>query len=142
MVKLHGGEVLGFYGLLGSGRTELAHAIFGADPITGGSVQIDGSTRSLGTPRRAVRSGIGLVPEERVADGLFPQLSVLDNMSSARPWLYSRFALVNDSARFRLSAPMARRLGVRAASLEQVVSALCGGSQHELVLARWVMRGS
>jgi ribose transport system ATP-binding protein len=74
---LHAGEVLGVYGLLGSGRTELAHAIFGADPITGGDVHIAGSSRSLSTPRRAVRSGIGLVPEERVLHGLFPQLSVL-----------------------------------------------------------------
>src|SRR5258708_25344600 len=77
---LHAGEVLGVYGLLGSGRTGLAHAIFGADPITGGVVHFAGSNASVGTPRRAVRAGIGLVPGERVAHGLFPQLSVLDNM--------------------------------------------------------------
>jgi ribose transport system ATP-binding protein len=138
---LHAGEVLGVYGLLGSGRTELARAIFGADPITEGSVQISGSKQPLGTPRRAVRSGIGLVPEERVLDGLFPQLSVLDNMSSARPWLYSRFGLVNDGARYRLVNAMARRLGVKA-SLEQVVSALSGGNQQKVVLGRWLIGGS
>jgi len=141
-LTLHAGEVLGVYGLLGSGRTELAHAIFGADPITGGDVHIAGSTRSIGTPRRAVRSGIGLVPEERVLHGLFPQLSVLDNMSSARPWLYSRFGVVNDGARFRLVDAMARRLGVKAASLEQVVSALSGGNQQKVVLGRWLIGGS
>ncbi len=134
--------MLGVYGLLGSGRTELAHAIFGADPITGGNVRIDGSKQPLGTPRRAVRSGIGLVPEERVLHGLFPQLSVLDNMSSARPWLYSRFGLVNDGARFRLVDAMARRLGVKAASLDQVVSALSGGNQQKVVLGRWLIGGS
>ncbi len=139
---LHAGEVLGVYGLLGSGRTELAQAIFGADPITGGDVQIKGSKHSLGTPRRAVRSGIGLVPEERVLHGLFPQLSVLDNMSSARPWLYSRFGLVNDGARFRLVDAMARRLGVKATSLDQVVSALSGGNQQKVVLGRWLIGGS
>jgi ABC-type sugar transport system ATPase subunit len=139
---LHAGEVLGVYGLLGSGRTELAHAIFGADPITGGDVHIAGSTRSLGTPRRAVRSGIGLVPEERVLHGLFPQLSVLENMSSARPWLYSRFGVVNNGARFRLVDAMARRLGVKTASLEQVVSALSGGNQQKVVLGRWLIGGS
>jgi ABC-type sugar transport system ATPase subunit len=139
---LHAGEVLGFYGLLGSGRTELAHAIFGADPITGGDVHVAGSTRSLGTPRRAVRSGIGLVPEERVLHGLFPQLSVLENMSSARPWLYSRFGVVNNGARFRLVDAMARRLGVKMASLEQVVSALSGGNQQKVVLGRWLIGGS
>jgi len=139
---LRAGEVLGVYGLLGSGRTELARAIFGADPITRGNVHLHGSKKPLGTPRRAVRSGIGLVPEERALDGLFPQLSVLDNMSSARPWLYSRFGLVNDGARFRLVAAMARRLGVKAASLEQVVSALSGGNQQKVVLGRWLIGGS
>jgi len=139
---LHAGEVLGVYGLLGSGRTELAHAIFGADPITGGVVHLAGSNAHIGAPRRAVRAGIGLVPEERVAHGLFPQLSVLDNMSSARPWLYSRFGLVNDGARFRLVDAMARRLGVKAASLEQVVSALSGGNQQKVVLGRWLIGGS
>ncbi len=139
---LHAGEVLGVYGLLGSGRTELANAIFGADPITGGDVHVVGSTRSLGTPRRAVRSGIGLVPEERVLHGLFPQLSVLENMSSARPWLYSRFGVVNNGARFRLVDAMARRLGVKAASLEQIVSALSGGNQQKVVLGRWLIGGS
>src|SRR6266852_5691172 len=139
---LRAGEVLGVYGLLGSGRTELARAIFGADPITGGDVHVAGSTMLLGTPRKAVRAGIGLVPEERVLHGLFPQLSVLENMSSARPWLYSRFGLVNDGLRFRLVDAMARRLGVKATSLEQVVSALSGGNQQKVVLGRWLIGGS
>ena len=139
---LHAGEVLGVYGLLGSGRTELARAIFGADPITGGYVHVGGRKSSLGTPRKAVRAGVGLVPEERVLQGLFPQLSVLDNMSSARPWLYSRFGLVNDGERFRLVDAMARRLGVKAASLDQVVSALSGGNQQKVVLGRWLIGGS
>src|SRR5258708_12729702 len=63
-------------------------------------------------------------------------------MSSARPWLYSRFGLINDSARFRLVDAMARRLGVKAASLEQVVSALSGGNQQKVVLGRWLIGGS
>ena len=139
---LHAGEVLGVYGLLGSGRTELARAIFGADPITGGYVHMAGGPSSLATPRKAVRAGVGLVPEERVLHGLFPELSVLDNMSSARPWLYSRFGLVNDGARYRLVDAMASRLGVKAASLDQVVSALSGGNQQKVVLGRWLIGGS
>jgi ABC-type sugar transport system ATPase subunit len=139
---LHAGEVLGVYGLLGSGRTELAHAIFGADPTTGGEIHMGGSKVSLGSPRHAVRAGVGLVPEERVAYGLFPQLSVVENMSSARPWLYSRFGLINNGARFRLVDAMARRLGVKAASIQQVVSALSGGNQQKVVLGRWLIGGS
>ena len=139
---LHAGEVLGVYGLLGSGRTELARAIFGADPLTGGLVRLAGTKSALRTSQQAVRAGMGLVPEERAADGLFPRLSVLDNMSSARPWLYSRFGWVDDRARHRLVDAMARRLGIRATSLDQAVSGLSGGNQQKVVLGRWLIGGA
>ncbi|HEY8870588.1 MAG TPA: sugar ABC transporter ATP-binding protein [Candidatus Limnocylindrales bacterium] len=139
---LHAAEVLGVYGLLGSGRTELARAIFGADPITRGEIHVAGTSSAPRTSHDAVRAGIGLVPEERAAHGLFPRLSVLDNMSSARPWLYSRLGWVNDGARHRLVEGMALRLGVRAASLDQPVSGLSGGNQQKVVLGRWMIGGA
>jgi len=85
---------------------------------------------------------MGLVPEERAAHGLFPQLSVVDNMSSARPWLYSHRGWVNAGARRRLVAGMARVLGVKAASLDQAVSSLSGGNQQKVVLGRWMIGGA
>ena len=135
-------EVVGVYGLLGSGRTELARAIFGADPTTGGEIRLAGSTSSLSTSRAAVRAGMGLVPEERAAHGLFPQLSVLDNMSSARPWLYSHRGWVNAGVQRRLVDGMARVLGVKATSLDQAVSGLSGGNQQKVVLGRWMIGGA
>ena len=135
-------EVVGVYGLLGSGRTELARAIFGADPTTGGEIRLAGSTSTLSTSRAAVRAGMGLVPEERAAHGLFPQLSVLDNMSSARPWLYSRRGWVNAGVQRRLVDGMVRVLGVKAASLDQAVSGLSGGNQQKVVLGRWMIGGA
>jgi ribose transport system ATP-binding protein len=140
--SLRAGEVLGVYGLLGSGRTELARAIFGADPLSGGQIRLAGSTGALRSTQQAVRAGIGLVPEERAAHGLFPRLSVLDNMSSARPWLYSRLGWVDDGVRHRLVAAMARRLGVKATSLDQAVSGLSGGNQQKVVLGRWLIGGA
>jgi ABC-type sugar transport system ATPase subunit len=140
--EIHAAEVVGVYGLLGSGRTELARAIFGADPTSGGEIRFAGSASAVRTSQAAVRAGMGLVPEERAADGLFPQLSVLDNMSSARPWLYSHLGWVNDRARRRLVDGMARTLGVRAASLDQPVSSLSGGNQQKVVLGRWMIGGA
>ena len=139
---IHAAEVVGVYGLLGSGRTELARAIFGADPTTGGEIRLAGSTSSLSTSRAAVRAGMGLVPEERAAHGLFPQLSVIDNMSSARPWLYSRRGWVNAGVQRRLVDGMARVLGVKAASLDHAVSGLSGGNQQKVVLGRWMIGGA
>ena len=139
---IHAAEVVGVYGLLGSGRTELARAIFGADPTTAGEIRLAGSASTLRTSQAAVRAGMGLVPEERAAHGLFPQLSVLDNMSSARPWLYSHFGWVNDGVRRALVDGMARMLGVKAASLDQAVSSLSGGNQQKVVLGRWMIGGA
>ena len=140
--EVHAAEVVGVYGLLGSGRTELARAIFGADPKTGGEIRFADSASAVRTTHAAVRAGMGLVPEERAAHGLFPYLSVLDNMSAARPWLYSRLGWVNDRVRRRLVDGMARTLGVRAASIDQPVSSLSGGNQQKVVLGRWMIGGA
>jgi ABC-type sugar transport system ATPase subunit len=135
-------EVVGVYGLLGSGRTELARAIFGADPVQSGEVRFAGGPPTARSTQRAVRQGFGLVPEDRGAHGLFPMLSVTDNMSSARPWLYSRAGWVDGGARMHLVESMATKLGVRAASLDQPVSGLSGGNQQKVVLGRWLIGGA
>ena len=75
-LRLHEGEVLGVYGLLGSGRTELARALFGADRLLSGRVQLEGRKVRLSSPSRAVRKGLGLVPEDRTHQGAFLRLSV------------------------------------------------------------------
>jgi ABC-type sugar transport system ATPase subunit len=139
---LHAGEILGVFGLLGSGRTELARALFGADPIRSGSIELDGKAERKRTPYHAARSGIGLVPEERSAQALFSQLSVIDNMTSGRPWLYSRFGFIRGRRRRELVDDMSRRVRLKAASMGQIVSTLSGGNQQKVVLGRWMLGGS
>jgi ribose transport system ATP-binding protein len=140
---LHAGEILGVFGLLGSGRTELARALFGADPLTSGD--IDAADRPLAgrrSPYRAARSGMGLVPEERTTQALFPLLSITDNMTSARPWLFSTFGFIRDRRRRELVSDMGRRMQLKASSPSQLVSQLSGGNQQKVVLGRWLLGGS
>jgi ABC-type sugar transport system ATPase subunit len=141
---LRSGEILGVFGLLGSGRTELARALFGADRITGGSVeeQPGRPRRRNDSPYRAARRGIGLVPEERTTQGLFSQLSILDNISVARPWLYSRHGVIRESRRRELVGEIANRVRLKAGSTFHPVSALSGGNQQKVVLGRWMLGGS
>jgi ABC-type sugar transport system ATPase subunit len=131
------------FGLLGSGRTELARALFGADPLTSGD--IDAADRPLAgrrSPYRAARSGMGLVPEERTTQALFPLLSITDNMTSARPWLFSTFGFIRDRRRRELVSDMGRRMQLKASSPSQLVSQLSGGNQQKVVLGRWLLGGS
>ena len=141
---LRAGEILGVFGLLGSGRTELARALFGADRIIGGSVeeQPGRPRRRNETPYRLARRGIGLVPEERTTQGLFSQLSILDNVSVARPWLYSRRGVIRESRRRELVGQIANRVRLKAGSPSHPVSALSGGNQQKVVLGRWMLGGS
>jgi ribose transport system ATP-binding protein len=141
---LHAGEILGVFGLLGSGRTELARALFGADRITGGSIEdeMGRPRRRRETPYRLARRGIGLVPEERTTQGVFAQLSVLDNISAARPWLYSRYGFIRETRRRELVSATANRVRLKARSIAQPASALSGGNQQKVVLGRWMLGGS
>jgi ABC-type sugar transport system ATPase subunit len=141
---LHAGEILGVFGLLGSGRTELARALFGADPVRHGTIEV--ATEKTGarrrSPYRAARSGMGFVPEERTTQALFPLLSITDNMTSARPWLFSAFGFIRDGRRRELVVDMARRVRLKSGSIGQAVSALSGGNQQKVVLARWMLGAS
>jgi ribose transport system ATP-binding protein len=140
---LHAGEILGVFGLLGSGRTELARALFGADPVTGGRIEALGRPLPRRfSPYRAARTGMGLVPEERTTQALFPQLSITDNMTSARPWLYTRGGFIRDARRRDLVGDMGHRVRLKSSSPGQLVSELSGGNQQKVVLGRWLLGGS
>jgi ribose transport system ATP-binding protein len=140
---LHAGEILGVYGLLGSGRTELARAVFGADPIDSGTVETPGATIGRKrNPYRAARAGIGLVPEERTTQAVFPLLSVTDNMASGQPWLYTTWGVVRHRQRSRLVEKMSRQVRLKASSAGQSISELSGGNQQKVVLGRWMLGGA
>jgi len=85
---------------------------------------------------------MGLVPEERSVQGLFAQLTIVDNMTSARPWLYSRFGFIRKTRRRALVTGMAHRLRLKTASVDQTVSTLSGGNQQKVVLGRWMLGDS
>ena len=135
---LRRGEVVGLAGLIGSGRTELARLIFGADRSRSGEVLVEGRPVTIRQPRDAIRAGIGLVPESRKEQGLFLQMAVGENIVIADlPGLSS--GGVVSRARARLTADeQANDLHIRAASLDLGVSYLSGGNQQKVVLAKWL----
>ena len=145
-VVLHGidlevrqGEILGLAGLVGAGRTELARAIFGADPIQSGSVLIEGQEVTIRSPIEAIRAGIGLVPEDRKQQALFLALAIRNNLSAAcMDRLCGAFGLLRRWAEDELVESFRRKLGIRMASADQAVGNLSGGNQQKVVLARWL----
>ena len=132
------GEVLGISGLIGAGRSELAHAIVGNEPRTAGEIAVGGRVVRIRSPRDAIRAGIGFVPEERKAQALLMERSVRDNTSLAVLPRISRFHIVRRAAERRIATEFAHRLNVRTPSVEQVDGNLSGGNQQKVVLARWL----
>lgn len=139
--ELRRGEVLGVYGLLGSGRTELARALFGADAGTRGTIRVRGAEVRLGSPIEAMRHGIGLVPEER-ADAAFPLLSIRENVTAASVDMISRRGWLLPGRERGLARDIIDALRIRTPSAEEPLSRLSGGNQQKVVVGRWLLRGS
>ena len=132
------GEVVGLAGLLGSGRSETARAIVGAFPLDGGTVLVAGRPVRRGDVGAAVRSGIGLLAEDRKADGIVPGLSVRENIVLAALPRLSRFGVVDRARQDRIVDTFVRRLRIKIASPDQPVAELSGGNQQKVLLARWL----
>jgi inositol transport system ATP-binding protein len=139
--ELRRGEILGIAGLIGSGRTELARCLFGADPKTAGDTVIAGEAVAILTPEHAIMHGIGLVPEDRKQQALFLDLAVRENLSIAALQKLSRFGFVKRRAEQALVRHYRETLNIRMASEEQSVKNLSGGNQQKIVLARWLALG-
>ncbi|NUR12496.1 MAG: sugar ABC transporter ATP-binding protein, partial [Bradyrhizobium sp.] len=132
------GEILGLAGLVGSGRTELARAVFGIDRLRGGAMRLDGEPIRIASPRAAIEQGIYLVPEDRKGAGLLLDVSITENISLPDLASYMRFWLV-DTARENENAMRQReRLKIRAPDVETAVGSLSGGNQQKVVLAKWL----
>ncbi len=136
--EVRSGEILGIAGLLGSGRSELLRAIFGADGCEGGTIHIDGVELRCGDPRRAVRAGLGLLTEDRKRLGLLLELTIRENASIADLGEISSFTLVDRKRERGIVDKYLGGLRLRAASWEQPVSSLSGGNQQKVLLARWL----
>jgi inositol transport system ATP-binding protein len=132
------GEILGIAGLVGSGRTELARAIFGADPVDRGRIFIDGKQAWIRAPHHAIRLGIGLAPEDRKQQALFLALAIRANISMATLDRLSRGIFVSEKAELAQVEEFRKALNIRMASPEQRVALLSGGNQQKVVLARWL----
>lgn len=137
-LALRPGEIVGLAGLVGSGRTELARAIFGADPSDRGEILIDGEPVQVRSPREAIRHGIGLVPEDRKAQALILGLTVRENISLANLGRLARFGLVRLGLERQLVREFVERLRIRTPSVEQRVLNLSGGNQQKVVIAKWL----
>ncbi len=132
------GEIVGVAGLLGSGRSELLRAIFGADGVEAGHVSVDGKKVPTGDPRAAVQAGMGLLTEDRKRLGLLLELSIRENASLANLDEISRFWLVDKKRERSVVDQYLGGLKLRAGSWEQPVSSLSGGNQQKVLLARWL----
>ena len=141
-VTVHAGEVLGLAGLVGAGRTELARLIYGADQKTAGGVVLDGKRVDFQGPADAIAAGLAYLTEDRKAQGLFLDMSVAANISSASSAAMRGTAAFSISARARRAAAAAiKSLAIRVASPQIEVGALSGGNQQKVLLSRWLETG-
>jgi ribose transport system ATP-binding protein len=136
---LHRGEVLGMFGLVGSGRTALARSVFGAEPPTSGSILVDGAPLRPSSPRAAVRAGISLVTEDRKRDGLVMHCTIRDNASFASFPRMSRGIFLDRKAQERLVSAKARELALKPPDIGALVRTLSGGNQQKVILAKWLL---
>ncbi|HJU85900.1 MAG TPA: sugar ABC transporter ATP-binding protein [Gemmatimonadota bacterium] len=135
---LHEGEIVGLAGLLGSGRTAVARAIFGLDPLDAGRVLVRGRPMAIRSPRDAIRAGIGLVTEDRKGQGLVLSLSVRENISLPVLGSVSRLGVIDARSERELASRYAADLRIRTPSIEHRTLTLSGGNQQKVVLAKWL----
>lgn len=135
------GEILGITGLLGSGMSELAHALFGANPIVRGELFVRGERLALKNPLQAIDAGIGFLPEDRKREGLVLSMSVRDNVTLASLGKILTRGIINRREQERLAASSVDSLAIETPHLLQKVKFLSGGNQQKVVVAKWQCRG-
>jgi len=138
-ITLAEGEIVGMYGLIGSGRTEVARCIFGADPPDAGEIRLGGRALRVRSPRDALRAGIALLTEDRISDGLVSGMSVRDNASLASFAAMCRLGVLDRRRQDALVRGKVCKVDVRPADLERPVRMLSGGNQQKVVLAKWLL---
>ncbi|MGF6175225.1 L-arabinose ABC transporter ATP-binding protein AraG [Ensifer sp. 4252] len=132
------GEILGFFGLIGAGRSEMARLVYGADARNAGSVSVDGVTIQADSPPHSIRSGIVLCPEDRKFDGIVQGRSIEENMTISSRRHFSPFGLINPGKEGALADKFIAKLRVRTPSRRQDIINLSGGNQQKVILGRWL----
>ena len=134
------GEVLGFFGLVGAGRSEIMRAIFGVDKIDSGRIYIKGVETKINNPVQATAQGLALVPEDRKKEGLALERSILDNMTLVKLPQISRCGFIDKVRQKNLGKQFAENIRVKTPSLSQLAGNLSGGNQQKVVIAKWLMQ--
>jgi ribose transport system ATP-binding protein len=134
------GEIVGVAGLVGSGRTEMVRALFGADPRSAGRIFRDGREVDIRSPRDAVRAGICLLTEDRKAQGLILDMSCAANITITDLHRIARAGLLDEAEERDAAAKLVTELDIRTPSVEQIVANLSGGNQQKVVIAKWLFR--
>ncbi len=135
---LHKGEVLGIFGLVGSGRTEIVRAVFGADPVLGGTVYLDGKPVRITSPYQGKRQGIALIPENRKEQGLVLRLPIRENISMTNIGSVSGAGVLSRTRENRLVSDLVRKLTVKTTNIDNPADSLSGGNQQKVVIAKWL----
>jgi len=137
-LTLRAGEIIGVSGLVGAGRTELARALFGDLPISTGQILIEGKEIKARSPKGFIRSGIGLIPEDRKEQGLVTELPVSRNISMTIFKTLSRFGIINEKKETNIARDYVEQLAIKTPSIYQEVKFLSGGNQQRVVIAKWL----
>ncbi|MCB5202570.1 sugar ABC transporter ATP-binding protein [Neorhizobium sp. T786] len=135
------GEILGFAGLMGAGRTEVARAIFGADPLDTGTITLHGETLTIRSPRDAIAAGLAYLSEDRKAQGLAVKMPVDANMTLANmEEVSNRFGFIDFAKHARVANEYVDLLNIRTPSIKQPVRLLSGGNQQKIIIGKWLFR--
>ena len=138
--ELHKGEILGFSGLMGAGRTETARALFGADPIDSGNIYINGKKVTINTPQDAVKNGIGYLSEDRKRYGIVVQKTVAENTTMATLENYMSGIFIDKKKEKEVAEKYVESLATKTPDVDQLVVNLSGGNQQKVVIAKWLTR--
>lgn len=137
-LEVHSGEVVGLAGLLGSGRTEVARVLFGADPVENGQLTVDGKAMQFSSPRDAIQQGIGFCSEDRKVEGIIPYLSVRDNLTLALLPTLTKRGIIDRERQSAIVDQFIQRLQIKTTGPDQKIRELSGGNQQKVLLARWL----
>ena len=138
--ELHKGEILGFSGLMGAGRTETARAIFGADPKESGNIYVNGKEVSINSPEDAVKAGIGYLSEDRKRFGIVVQKTIAENTTMADLSNYMKGLFIDKKKEKETARKFVESLATKTPSVDQLVVNLSGGNQQKVVIAKWLCK--
>ena len=141
-LKLHKGEILGMYGLVGAGRTETVRSIYGADPFSGGQILLNGKEIHFHSPAEAIQNGIGLMPENRKGQGLVLLLPVWENITMVSLKKFAQGGKINYSAINKECEQYKKQLDIKTPTIKTTVGSLSGGNQQKVIFAKWLSEQS